>query len=341
MLTHYGDVSEETGICLAGKFLERAKPKMMLGNFAQTIPMPKNKSQTLKARRYEPLSAAPKPLIEGVTPKADGVKVTDVFFQLQQYGNYLSLTDVVEDTHEDPVLKEFSGLLGEQAGEMIENIRIANLLAGTNVFYAGGVTSRSAVNTKVTRDLLRRIEASLKVNRAGRITQMLRSTNAYGTVNIKPAFIGVCHPYQTKDLEDLVGFKHPEDYGSISPWDNEIGALGSIRFIEEDLMLPFADAGGAVSAGLMSTGGTKCDVFPMFIFGRDSFADVPLKGYKMKNADAKGNMVVPVEMKVLQPNVPRGGDPLGQRGSVGYKTWAAGGLLQDLWFVRVESAVSE
>ena len=340
MGTTYGDISEETGICLAGTFLERGKPKMMLGNFAQTIPMPKNKSQTLKARRYEALPATPKPLQEGVTPKASSVRTTDVFFQLGQYGDLLELTDVVADTHEDPVLQEFTGLLGESAAEMLENIRIARLLAGTNVFYANGAT-RSGVNARVTKDLLRRVEASLKVNRAKRITQMLRSTNSYGTVGIKPAFIGICHPYMTKDLEDLDGFKRVEDYGSVTPWDNEIGALGAIRFLEEDLMLPFEDAGGAVSDGLMSTGGTKCDVFPMFVFGRDSYADVALKGYRTKNADSKGERVVPVEIKVLQPNIPRGGDPLGQRGSVGYKTWWTGGLLQDLWFARIEAAVSK
>lgn len=340
-VVHYGDISPETNIYLNDTFLKRGMPKMILGSFGQTLRIPKNKSQRLKCRRYEPLSGAPKPLVEGVTPKADSPRVSDVYIPITQYGNLLRLTDVVADTHEDQVLQEFTGLLGEQAAEMIERIRVAHLLGGTNVWYAGGVSSRSAVVAKVTKDLLRSIEASLRVNRAKPITQMLRSTPAFNTENVKPCYIGVCHPYMVKDIEDIDGFKSYEDYGSTTPYDNEIGSVGSFRFLVEEFLDPWADAGGNVPAGLISTSGTKCDVFPLLILARDAFADVALKGYETKNADGKGDMIVPVEMKVLNPGVPRGGDELGQRGSIGYKTWYGCGILQDMYMARVEAAVTQ
>ena len=149
-LTTYGDISEETGVYLNKPFLDRALPVMYTAQFAQTLHMPKNASQRLKARRYNPLSAEPKKLVEGVTPRADNVSTTDVYFNLEQFGNVLRLTDVVADTHEDPVLQQYTELLGEQAGEMMERIRIAKLLAGTNVYYANG-ESRSEVNTTVNK----------------------------------------------------------------------------------------------------------------------------------------------------------------------------------------------
>jgi N4-gp56 family major capsid protein len=339
-MTKYGDISEETGIHLNKPFLERALPRMHTAQFAQILRLPKNASQTLKARRYEPLSAEPKRLVEGVTPTADSVSTTDVYFRLEQYGNVLRLTDVVADTHEDPVLEQMTELLGEQAGESMERIRISKLTAGTNVYYANG-TSRSAVNTVVTKTMLRRIIEVLKIGRARRITKLEQSTPRFNTVNVKACFICIIHPYMSKDIKDIDGFKAVEDYGSVSSWENEIGAFEDLRFIEQDTLLPWLNAGGTASSTLHSTSGSLCDVFPMLAFGADAYADVALKGYTTKNADANGNLITPVTIMALNPNVPRDGDPLGQRGSVGYKFYWAGGILQDLYMVRGEAAVTK
>jgi hypothetical protein len=338
-LTTYGDISEETGVYLNKPFLDRALPVMYTAQFAQTLHMPKNASQRLKARRYNPLSAEPKKLVEGVTPRADNVSTTDVYFNLEQFGNVLRLTDVVADTHEDPVLQQYTELLGEQAGEMMERIRIAKLLAGTNVYYANG-ESRSEVNTTVNKAMLRRMAEILKVNRAKRITKLEQSTPRFNTVNVKPCYVAIVHPYMSKDLVDIDGFKRVEDYGSVSSWANEIGAFEDLRFIEMDLLGPWTDAGGAATATLHSTGGSKCDVFPILAFGANAYADVALKGYSTKNADGSGNLITPVTIMALNPNVPRDGDPLGQRGSVGYKFYWAGGIIQDLFLLRGEVAVN-
>jgi N4-gp56 family major capsid protein len=55
---------------------------------------------------------------------------------------------------------------------------------------------------------------------------------------------------------------------------------------------------------------------------------VPLKGKKA---------VTPM---VLNPNKPRGGDNLGQRGSVGWKTYSNTVILNDAWMARLEAAVT-
>ena len=43
--------------------------------------------------------------------------VTDVSITLTQYGGLITISDVVQDTHEDPVLNESVTLLGEQAAQ--------------------------------------------------------------------------------------------------------------------------------------------------------------------------------------------------------------------------------
>uniref|UniRef100_I2Q1E2 N4-gp56 family major capsid protein n=1 Tax=Desulfovibrio sp. U5L TaxID=596152 RepID=I2Q1E2_9BACT len=338
--TIYGDIPEEAGVNLSATFLEVGQPYMMVLNFAQHDVIPKNKSQRMKWRRYEPLPATPKVLQEGVTPKPGKLKTTDVYADLEEYGDLLTFSNRVTETHEDPVLDQFTTRLGESSGEMLENVAIAHFLAGTNAFHANGDT-RAEVNTKVSKALLRKAIKALKVNRARFHTRMLKSTNGYGTVAIPPSYVGICHPAVTPDLQDIPGFKRVEDYGQTQAWDHEIGAFENVRFLEEDLMLPWEDMGGVVSAGLASTSGVKCDVYPILIFGKDAFGAVALKGYKSQVADSKGERILPVELKVIQPDRIDKSDPLGQRGFVGYRTWFACEILQDLWMTRLEVAATE
>jgi len=80
---------------------------------------------------------------------------------------------------------------------------------------------------------------------------------------------------------------------------------------------------------MVSTTGTNADVYPVVYIAKESYGLVPLKG---KNA---------VTPKVLNPDTPRGGDPLGQRGSVGWKTYFVAKVLNEAWLARLEVAASE
>lgn len=334
------DLPGEHEVFLHKPFLERTKYRDNLGNFAYAMEIPQNSSTTVKARRYNSIPVVVKPLSEGITPEGLSVELEDVFFTLDQFGNWIGFSDMIELTHEDPVLQELSGVLGEHASELLGRTRVSRLMAGTNVFYAGGVVSRSAVASTVTLDLLEQIETTLVLHRAATHTKMISSTPAYGTEAIPPCYVAFCHPYMAANIRKLDGFIPVHKYGSVSPWPNEIGMVSSIRFLRHDLFQPFADAGGAVSGKLKSTSGTKCDVYPMLIFGQNAFADVPLRGFPMKNADSNGDMILPVKLMVLKSGVAREGDPLGQRGSIGYKLVNAGGILNDPFMIRVEAAVT-
>lgn len=45
----------------------------------------------------------------------------------------VEITDIVADTHEDPIIKEGTVILGEQAARTVETIRWNVVKAGTNV----------------------------------------------------------------------------------------------------------------------------------------------------------------------------------------------------------------
>lgn len=323
---NYGDISPRTAGYATAELLTRAQPFLVLEKFAQTKPLPTNNTKTMIFRRYNALANTPVALTEGVTPAGKTLTKTDITVTLQQYGDFVGITDVIQDTHEDPVLAESTRILGEQAAQMLELVKYNVLKAGTNVFYANG-SARNAVNTKISTTLQRKVTKALKRQNAKPITSVVRSTPAYGTVNVKGSYIGVTHSDVQNDIEDMAGFKAVENYGTLSPYESEVGAVGEVRYLTSTLFAPFADAGGAAGA-MESTTGVNADVYPVLYLGMDAWGCVPLKG---KTA------ITPI---VVNPK-PVQGDELGQRGSVGWKTYSAAVILNDAWMCRGEVAVTK
>lgn len=324
----YGDISPKVAGVAAKELLTRATPLLIIEKFCQTKPLPSNSTKQMIFRRYNSLELATTPLTEGVTPTGKTLTKTDVPVTLQQYGDWVEISDVIADTHDDPVLMETMGLLGEQAAETIETLRFNVIKAGTAVKWANG-GARNAVNTKITTALQRKVIRELKRQNARTYTQVVKSTPAYGTEPVAPAYVALCHTDCISDIQDMTGFVPVEKYGNLGViFEGEIGKVEGVRYIATTVFKPWADAGGAAGGTMLSTTGTKADVYPVIYMARDAVATIPFKG---KNA------VVPM---VLNPNVPRGGDPLGQRGSASWKTYNATVILNDAWMYRLEVAVT-
>lgn len=330
MTTAYGDISPRTAAHAAAVLLDRAMPQMCMGKFGQQQPIPKNKTNSVKFRRYSAFIPSTATLVEGVTPSPDAPTFVDYQATLSQYGRHVPLSDVIIDTHEDPVLNEMSEAMGETAGQTQELIIYNAIKAGTNVIYAGG-TSRATVNAAMTTTALQRAIRSLKRQNAKTISRMLAASDKVGTAAIRPAFVGFIHPDLQTDLEGLSGFKHAVDYGTYQPLgEQELGSYKDIRFMQSTLYAPFL-AAGASGSTLLTNGGTgtgNADVYPTVIVGRDAYATVSLAG---------ATAVTPI---VLNPK-PSDSDPLAQRGRVGFKFYSVALILNDAWMCRVESGATQ
>ena len=340
--TTYGDITPRTAAYVVKELLKRAMPYMVIEKFGQMYPIPQNNTQTAKFRRYFLVGAsgsagagvagqpyyvplAITPLVEGVTPAGSRLTYQDYTVQLAQYGDFVGITDVIEDTHEDPILSEATTIMSEQAALTIETVRWNILKAGTNVFYANG-GARNTVNTPISLALQRQITTSLNRQNAKFITSTLKSTPDFRTEPVEAAYIGLVHPDGETDVRSIAGFIPTKQYGTVTPYENEIGAVERVRYLTSTVFSPFPDAGGA--KGLMrSTSGVNADVYPILYIARDAYGIVPLRG-----KDSLTPMVV-------NPK-PASGDPLGQRGTVGWKAWQAAVILQDAFMVRAEVAAT-
>lgn len=323
----YGDITPRTAAYAAERMLARAYPHLCMAKYGQMQSIPKGKTKVVKWRRYNKIAVATTPLTEGVTPSATSVTNTDVTATLAQYGDRAQITDFIADTHEDPVLAEFSDILGEAAGETKETLLYNVLKAGTNVLYSNG-SARNTLNTAITATVLRNAIRLLKRQNANMVTSMLSATDKVDTSPIPPCYIAFCHPDVERDLQAITGWIRVQNYGTWKPLgDNEIGSFENIRFLTSTLYSPFAAAGSATLNGMLSAGGVNVDVYPTLVIGKDAFANVALAG-----AEAITPMVV-------NPK-PSDSDPLAQRGHVAYKFYHAAAILNDAWMQRIESGAT-
>ena len=325
-ITTYGDISQRTAAWAATEMLSHAEPILVLSKFGQSKPLPKNKADTVKFRRPVPFATITTPLTEGVTPSSQQMAYENVTVQIKEWGAWTEITDYVNDLSEDPVLSDASMLCGEQAAETIEYETWGAIRAGTNVFYSNG-SARTDVNTVYSLSTQRAVTRSLKANRAKKITSMVGGSPNYSTEPVDAAFIGFAHTDLEADIRDIPGFVPTEKYGSMKQLPYEIGKVEDVRYVLSPVLDSFADAGGAAGSTL-STTGTSSDVYPIVIVGKEAYGLIPLKG-----AGA-------VSPQVLNPGVPRGGDQLGQRGSVGWKAYYTCKVLNETWMARVECSAS-
>lgn len=323
-----GTLNTMANVYVIAKMLIRALPYLVFEKFGQAYPLPTRSTKTVKFRRFESLDATPKELTEGVTPTAQTFAVTDIETSVHQYGNLVTMTDVLLDTNDSPVMEQVTQIVGEQAAETVENMRIGVLLGGTNVEYANG-SSRAEVNTPLTLPLQRRITRKLKNQKARFLTDSIKSTPRFYSESISPCFVAVCHPDCEADIRTMPHFQDVKDYGNTTPWENEIGAVEGVRYLFTTLMKSWPDAGGtktnAAGNTMLSSAGTKADVYPVLFLAKDAYGLVPLKG---------AESLTPV---IINPSHSES-DPLAQRAHVAWKTMQTCVILNQAWMVRAEVA---
>jgi N4-gp56 family major capsid protein len=307
--------------------LERAKPAEVHGRFGQKRPIQQKNGNQIKFRKYSALSAATTALTEGVTPSGSSLTVTDVTANLAQYGDFITLSDMVSMTNIEPVVTEATDVLGDQAGLTIDQIRRDVLVAGTNVLYANAVANRAAVNIKLQAADLDKAIRFLKNQNAKYVKEGIMPSDKVGTGSVRKAFVAVVHPDVEFDLESITGYKSVSDYGSQEQvMDDEIGAYKNIRFVSSTNAKTWSGA-GAAGTTVYKNNGANFDVYATLVFAADAYGICPLSGKAMES--------------IVKPLGSAGSaDPLDQRSTVGWKATTTTKILQDAWMIRIESGAS-
>lgn len=334
----YGEISPRVGIKAVARLLMVGQPLLVTQRFAQQESMKRNSGDTVKWRRYNKFVVSKAPLAEGVPPALQGLTKTDYTAVLRQYGAVAKLTDVVMDLHEDNILSVLIDRSGEQMAETIEAVTIDVLKAGTTVVYANGAANRLAVNSPVLRGDFRLVQRGFDRNSARMISSVIAPSGLISTMGVEAGYFAMGHTDLDPDIRTITGFKSYVEYGDpMKRLPGEVGAVGQFRIILTNMFSPWTASG--LTGTTYLSGGAKvsvtalCDVYPIICVARDAYGVVRLQ---TTGAD-QNNGKSPVGVKVLQPK-PRGGDPLGQSGSVGWIAYFACAILSEQWLARIECA---
>ena len=326
--TTYGDLSPRVGMYAVANFLENVQPVLMLEKFARVEELPKNKGQIMKWRRFVPFEVNTNTLGEGVTPAPDSFEFENLTSVIQQYGAWTTFTDVIMDTHEDPILRTLTAGMGEKAGAVKEAIIAEELVGGTAVIYSGAATNRGTVEAPISEDELIAAQRYLKANGAKPITKMLKASTNVATEPVAGGYIAFGNSNLEPDFRALPEFVVREKYASGSLINEyEIGKFQDIRVLLSRDFPIFYGAGSATTTGVLSRDGDNVDVYPIVIIGADAYAVTPLRG--MGSAQV-----------IVKNPTPTYEDPLAQRGFASWKFWYVATRLNEEWMVRIEAAAS-
>ncbi len=211
--------------------IELASPNLVFDQFAQKRPIPRNGGKSIEFRRFNSLPKALRPITEGVTPTGSKLTVTPVTATVDQYGDYVELTDMLELTSVDPIVVEATRQLADQAGRTIDTVVRNQIMGGTNVNYCPAV-DENGNETEVTSRSQINGNCKLRVREVFKAAAQLRAMNA---PTVDGFYVAVIHPYVAFDLMqdaegqwvDIQKYAKPENL-----LRGEIGTLGGVRFVQ-------------------------------------------------------------------------------------------------------------
>jgi N4-gp56 family major capsid protein len=301
--------------------LSRALPLNIHGLFGQKRRIPsKAGAAIIKFRRYGILSSATTVLTEGTTPGGSNLSVTDLTATVYQYGDFTTITDVVDDQSPDAVLTETVGLQGDQMGLTNDELTRNIIAAGTVVRYTASRASRvyvAAGDIILVADIKVAVR-TLKVAKARKITSISSASPGSGTVPINACYIGICHPRVGYDLKGMTGWKPVETYAANTTlMPGEIGSYDEVRFVESTNAKVFTGEGAS-----------SIDVYATIILGAEAYGLIDL-----------GNS--PSSQTIFHGLGSAGSsDPLNQRQTMGWKEYFTAKILNDAFMIRIETAVT-
>ncbi len=289
-----------------------ASPYLVHDQFGQKRDIPKNGGKIIEFRKFSSLPKALTPLTEGVTPTGNKLNVSSVSATVEQYGDYIEQSDLLELTAVDNTIVEATKQLSAQAGLTMDTIVRNEIVGGTNVLYCPKVAADGAETPVTSRSQIDK-NSLLRVKDVFKAAAELKAMNA---PKIDGYYVGIIHPYVAYDLMQEAGNQWMEVQKYATPENmlkGEIGCLGGVRFVE------------STEAKIWNEGTDNCAVFATLVIGADAYGVTSVTG---------GGIEHIVKQKGY------GNDPLNQRSSIGWKGLKTAKRLVEEYMIRIESGSS-
>ena len=216
-----GDLSAEMKTFYDMTLLDEASPNLVHDQFGQKRPIPANGGKTIEFRKFDSLDKATTPISEGVTPTGKSLKVTAVTATVEQYGDYIVQSDVLELTALDNTILEATKILGKQAGLTLDTI-VRDKIHSENksVFFPNDKNLRTALTD----------DDQITVKDIQAVVAHLRAQNA---PTIGGKYVAIIHPYIAYDLMRDPEWIDAHKYANpTNLYEGEIGEVAGVRFVQ-------------------------------------------------------------------------------------------------------------
>jgi N4-gp56 family major capsid protein len=155
-------------VYMMDELLDRAEKDTVFWDKCEKSPIPEGSGKTAQFTRYERLPLPEAPLEEAVTPLATPITLSTVDAVLDQWGAFVSMSDVVQLVIKHPIVQQARELLTLQHNELVDREVQVVAMGSTNVYFGGNVASRASLVAAnvVSTDDVRRVVATLRQNGA-------------------------------------------------------------------------------------------------------------------------------------------------------------------------------
>ena len=312
------NVTTDAGLSVENKtfydraLIEEAGPNLIHGQFGQKRPIPKNGGKRIQFRRYASLPKALQPLTEGVTPEGRKLSATAVEAEVNQYGDYVCLSDVLDLTAIDNNVLEATKAVGRQAGMTLDTITRNVLQSGTNVYYCPKVDADGKQTAVTDRSGLDKT-CTLTVDVVKKVAAMLKAANA---PRIGGDYVCILHPYVAYDIMSDPRWEEMHKYTtSENMYAGEIGRIAGVRFVETSEAAVYKGAENDCPDGLA--------VFGCLFLAEGAYGVTEVTGGGLQTI-------------IKQLGSAGTADPLDQRSTVGWKAMQTAEILMEPYLIRVE-----
>lgn len=242
------------------KLLEYVKANLVATKFGQRRSLPANAGRTVEFYRANPKPINTTPITDQPTPPATALpNLTPIQVTVQEYGDSIDLYEFADMTSFIPLVDYTVDILADQAQRSLDRVAMNELVSGTNVLYAGGVSSRSGLDG--TKTLTK--------------TEIRKAVNLLQRENVPPFedgyYVCLIHPDKILDLftnEELISLASVQ----MSAFEKGfVGQFAGVKFYVSTT-LPIVDNGGT----------PPVPVYQTLVFGKDAYGIVDLDGTTLK-----------------------------------------------------------
>lgn len=263
--------------------------------------------------------------------------ITDVTKAIAKYGNAITLTEEVDLFNVNSNSMALMDTLGANAGESLNYAMSQEFKNATLTRYASGAANKSAVVAEMKIGDIKFAVNKLNRNSAMRVHSEGNGSTNIGTSTVRQSYFGICHPDVEEDIRLLTGFIGVEQYGGYTKtFTGEFGAVGGVRWASSE-MAPIETGAGTTSTSDVFNGVSvdTNDVYWSFVYGKEAVGSVALGENHAEEIYKMYDRVPTVELIYHKPGSSGVGDPFNEIGSIAWKSWFGGKILNGNWIVQI------